>query len=249
MKAIRILLLAAVVISLSLFGVKNVYSAFPTPDRDNAYESDRILQYTVQILVIPDGGKYGERGMGTVFTSHGETLVLTHNHWHMLNASTTVQFRDAHNNLLVEINGKAFWGLVTHRDAGSLVLRAPAGLKMVPVSLDGLPVVQADDRLLVVHQDPQDPDRAVVMAAQVQSVDEQGIPVYKITAPNGDIIVKGDSGGGVWRSGQLVGNLWAYYEGGEQSEQVSIVARIPAQVRPAAAPAEQAVKMGGAVEP
>jgi hypothetical protein len=37
----------------------------------------------------------------------------------------------------------------------------------------------------------------------------QGLPVYKLRSLNGQYIQPGDSGGGVWQDGVLVGNNWA----------------------------------------
>jgi hypothetical protein len=43
----------------------------------------------------------------------------------------------------------------------------------------------------------------------VESVGEDaGKPILILSSSNGQQIIKGDSGGGVWVNGRLVGNLW-----------------------------------------
>ena len=51
-----------------------------------------------------------------------------------------------------------------------------------------------------------------VLDAEVVSVDPyEGLPVFRLRTPDGQPMLPGDSGGGVWLDGKLVGNLWATF--------------------------------------
>lgn len=48
-----------------------------------------------------------------------------------------------------------------------------------------------------------------LMLAEVESSTViRGLPVYQIRSLEGRAVHRGDSGGGIWHDGKLVGNLW-----------------------------------------
>lgn len=54
----------------------------------------------------------------------------------------------------------------------------------------------------------QQPGYEVVVARVTAVTEREGIPAYLLQTVDGTPVVPGDSGGGVWFEGQLVGNLW-----------------------------------------
>jgi hypothetical protein len=235
MKAIRILLhsaILAIVVSVVVFSQIDASSLFGgTAGRA---EQERILAATLQIRVYPCIGHYYEQGLGTLVAYAGEKLILTHNHWGILDSFCKAQLRDVQDEILMDIPRQKFLALIQYQDAGSLLLRTPAGLNLPAVELDGQAAPGENETVLIVHQNPRDANRVDVMASHVQALNLQGaIPSFTIIALDGERIIKGDSGGGVWYSGKLVGNLWAYYkdqpaaQGDAPEAQVSIVARLP----------------------
>jgi len=67
----------------------------------------------------------------------------------------------------------------------------------------------ADFRNLLHYRDQSGNEMVEVVAANVISVTErEGVPAYLLQTADGTPVLPGDSGGGVWSDGQLVGNLW-----------------------------------------
>jgi len=49
-----------------------------------------------------------------------------------------------------------------------------------------------------------------MLEAEVESIGEyKGLPIFVLRSLDGLPIVSGDSGGGIWQDGRLVGNMWA----------------------------------------
>lgn len=69
--------------------------------------------------------------------------------------------------------------------------------------------VRIGDKVLLVHQANGETSRVVVLEAVVEgSTTYKELPAFKLHTLDGQPIVSGDSGGGVWLNGQLVGNMW-----------------------------------------
>lgn len=168
-----------------------------------------------------------ERGLGTLVELSGEVMIITHNHWEFIDEVSKAQFRNAKGELLLEIDGATFQQLIRYHDAGTLLLAAPA--KIHPSYLQSLAArslikaeqvtqttslaevgsLTAGAQVLVPHQSQEDPNRISVTAAVVESVTTvDGLPSLKLRSLDGELIIKGDSGGGIWLDGQLAGNMW-----------------------------------------
>ncbi len=192
----------------------------------------RILSVTVQIrLFAPDasakpvGNVYPyvmSQGLGTLVRSGDAYHIITHNHWSLLEQVDFVKFYDANFTLLLEMSGAAFKALILQRDAGAMILQAPpelveklnvpAGAFQKASLAEGLKL-ESGDQVLVVHQKPgQEDDVAVLPAVIERRVDFQGLPAFRLHAADGSALIQGDSGGGLWFNGYLVGNLWAREE-------------------------------------
>jgi hypothetical protein len=150
-------------------------------------------------------------GVGSLIEYQGEILLVTHNHWRYLEGATIVKFFDADNNMIKVITRDRFINSILYSDAGTLVLRPPQELvdQLVPVQIEEVPKVSAGEVVEVVYR--QDPARetATVLQATVEEITVyEGQPVYKLHCPEGHTIQPGDSGGGIWYKGVLVGNNW-----------------------------------------
>jgi hypothetical protein len=185
----------------------------PSPEDLNAIRHATVL-ITMQIpnpdQTIQDS-TFLAYGVGSLIEYQGEILLVTHNHWRYLQDATIVKFFDADNNLIKVITRDRFIKSIAYSDAGTLVLRPPQELidQLVPVNLSSVPQVTAGETVEVVYR--QDPARetAAVLQATVEEVTVyDGQPVYKLHCPEGHTIQPGDSGGGIWHEGVLVGNNW-----------------------------------------
>jgi hypothetical protein len=189
----------------------------------------RILQATVQIMMfrdemreIDDGERLAllpisnvSRGIGTLVDYNGEAVMVTHNHWPQVEDATRpdrVQFRDAQGNLLLELDGVAFQSDILYRDGGTLVMKAPAALldEVVPVNQIGdSRQVSPGDIIYVVRQQPGSEATLGLLATQVTAMEDDGSHVVmKLQSTEGQTVIPGDSGGGVWLNGVLIGNMW-----------------------------------------
>ncbi len=113
--------------------------------------------------------------------------------------------------MLAEIRGSAFRDLLLYKDQGTLLMAAPQEL----APLFAQAVVRGDSRQIVngsmvfMTRHQAGNSLVEVVAAQVTDVMTESGPVtYDLLSLDGTPIVKGDSGGGVWSEGELVGNIW-----------------------------------------
>jgi hypothetical protein len=184
-----------------------------------------LLKATVQInLYAPLGENSREKlyatGLGTLILAGGERLIITHDHWGpVLDGVTKARFGSADNQVLLELDGPAFLALIRYRDGGTMVLAAPEILVIRRPSLPRLqPVVAGDgatvqpgDIVTVAYRLPADARQSVsTFEALVLSLQiKEGQPVWRLQSTHGEQVISGDSGGGIWKDGRLVGNLWA----------------------------------------
>jgi len=159
----------------------------------------KAIQYTV-----------GE-GLGTLTRSGEDVFVVTHDHWTLLTENLhKVQFHNVANDLILEVSGDAFRQLIRYRDGGTTVLTAPAKLKarLTATEMGNGRSVQNNDILLTAYR-AADSGAISVAAMRVEKTSVfQGQPIYRMINMNGDSVIGGNSGGGVWANGQLVGNMW-----------------------------------------
>lgn len=260
------LLLLAGCTAQKTFAANNTPQA-PAP-RPSAAEEATMLASTIQVAMYeyaqePGGAEPGSRGLGTLVSDNGETVILTHDHWaHLTPNLHEVEIRDAAGHLLLTLDGLTFRDLIAYRDGGTMVLRTPAILEgLLPAGL-AEPAAKGD-AVWFARRDPRSGRKAVeVVAAAVTSLEGAAQPAtVRLRNLDGSAIVPGDSGGGVWADGRLVGNLWAAaltkertfwsaWFGGEQAETSdrSIAALHPLGVR-AAANAEQTATLPAGLEP
>jgi hypothetical protein len=217
-----------------------IYLAFNSPTRalskqnisvDRAMQA-QILSATIQIRLFapitsaqPVGNVYPytmSQGFGSLVRAGKEYRIVTHNHWSTLAQLDFVKFYDANFALQLEMSGAAFKDLILRQDAGVMILQAPPEL----IKKLGLPTgafqeanlaeglkLEAGDQVLVVHQKPGQEDEVAVMPAVIERrVTFRGLPAFQLHAADGSALIPGDSGGGLWYNGLLVGDLWAREE-------------------------------------
>jgi hypothetical protein len=151
--------------------------------------------------------------MGTLVQYQGETYLVTHNHYgEMLQDTNILELHDAENHKIRSISGFEFKNLIVYQDPGTLVLRSPAGLTdtMTPVNVDHQPQLQPGDIVQVAYRGGAQRDKVEILDAVIEEITVSGVtPLYKLRFPDGPLLSHGDSGGGVWSGGILVGNTWS----------------------------------------
>ncbi|MFN2195215.1 MAG: hypothetical protein ACK2UW_03730 [Anaerolineales bacterium] len=209
-------ILAAVLGGLILKAAPVEEASAKTSAESDVYDSEILaasLQISMQALL--EGEPVIANGLGTLIQGQDETLIVTHNHWGaVLQDTSMIEFRDAHNTLLVRTMGIEFNQLVRYQDQGTLILAAPAALlEKVPASAP-LAAVNVDQlpEGTVVQVAYRQPGQRVTITLQAAEVEQQclcsGIPGLHLRSLDGQPLQKGDSGGGVFLNGALVANNW-----------------------------------------
>jgi len=151
--------------------------------------------------------------MGTLVQYQGETYLVTHNHYgEMLQDTNILELSDAQNHKIRSISGFEFKNLIVYQDPGTLVLRAPDGLTdvLTQVNMDHQPHLQPGDIVQVAYRGGAQRDNVEILDAVIEEIALSGVtPLYKLRFPDGPLLSHGDSGGGIWSGGILVGNTWS----------------------------------------
>jgi len=185
----------------------------------------KMLNATVEIKMAVSAGSNGDQvegnGLGSLVSAGDKTLLVTHNHWgEVLQEMTVIEFYNANGQLLKMMFGSEFKALVISQDAGTLVLNAPEELVKLTHSskkplleaaeLGNSRQVKAGDIVTLVYHEQGNQKGIGMLEARVESIFKfKGLPAFSLRSLNGQPIMKGDSGGGIWTNGQLVGNMWA----------------------------------------
>jgi hypothetical protein len=169
-----------------------------------------------------------EMGLGTLVNQNGEIILITHDHWGDLDNMGMVQFRNAAGDLLFELDGETFKALIRYQDGGTMILsrdidgdrsdyfsamaaisQAKYNHTIKPAELSVDQPIKEGQNLIIVRQGRNGSKAVELMAVNVESVGERwGQLVYELRSADGGDIMPGDSGGGLWLEGRLVGNMW-----------------------------------------
>jgi hypothetical protein len=157
-------------------------------------------------------------GLGTLVNQAGDLLIITHDHWSVLDGQLgTVQIRDGRGQLLVELELLRFKKLIQYRDGGTMILTAPKGIAAgkqsdqtdIPAYSPEKPELTAGDVVSLAYRERNGQVGVFVMQAIVESIGEKhGKPVMRLRSSDGMPTIGGDSGGGVWLQGEVVANMW-----------------------------------------
>jgi hypothetical protein len=158
-------------------------------------------------------------GLGSLIRRQGEAVIITHNHWgELLQDRSQVEIRDAGNGLLLSLTGLEFKALVRSQDEGTLIISAPASL-VAPSSKKGAGAgvqeagnaqeVKPGDVVQVAYRKSGGFNQIELLEAEVTSIGTyKGFSTFNLRSTSGQPVKPGDSGGGIWYNGRLVGNLW-----------------------------------------
>jgi hypothetical protein len=149
-------------------------------------------------------------GLGTLVVQGGERLLVTHDHWSRFDETLgTVTFRASDGAFLAEMELRDFRTYLLYRDGGTMVLAVPDVLATaVSGSAEILPAnaLAIEDGVLLAQRAG---DRVMLTEASVIAQSEkQGVPVVRLQSQDGQVVVSGDSGGGVWVNGRLAATMW-----------------------------------------
>jgi hypothetical protein len=216
----RILLISLVLISLSM-GYKLVQSiAADQTQVEQAFSATvMITMYGFEpeaesvngiVSQAPQSGI--TQGLGTLVSHNGQQLIVTHDHWHLLDGEIElVQFRNAQEELVAQVRGEAFHNLIQYRDGGTMILSKPAEMAdaIDAVNWNDAQSLETGSLVQVIYRNRDGQGGIASVEATVETVLlESGVPALSLRSTNGHVIVPGDSGGGIWLNGQLIGNLW-----------------------------------------
>ncbi|MFO7664297.1 MAG: hypothetical protein R6X18_17125 [Chloroflexota bacterium] len=163
-----------------------------------------------QIVVREDGRDTQlnsvSTGLGTLVNTRDGTYIVTHDHYAQLDAScANVEMTDyTGSEVLLDI--VSFRALIRYRNNGVLILDAPVGLPK-GVSAGNGEEVEPGAEVQIVHRDADTGRLSIVPAVVERWIDYQGIPSFRLRNLNGEVFRKGNSGGGVWYEGRLVGSI------------------------------------------
>ena len=222
MKKVVVVLVMLVLIvgifTVSHFGEGQAVAAIDVEATVIAAMKAQILASTVQIEMF-DMGRIEEglrhvrtsRGFGTVVQYEGRRFILTHNHWSIPAAELSrVAFRNGAGDGLLVLDGAAFYGLVRYADGGTMLLDAPVGLSEVSAAeLGDRAALAVGDTVWLATYDYEDGIGVWIETAWIEEVEGSYVPGRLMLRGEETAVTSGDSGGGVWVDGKVVGNLWA----------------------------------------
>lgn len=162
-------------------------------------DGQKAIQYTV-----------GE-GVGTLTRSGADVFIVTHDHWTLLTPNRhKAQFHNVAGELLLEVSGAEFQPMIRYRDEGTMVLDAANELVngLTPVPTGNSQSVGKNNVVHLAYRQPQTGAISVAAMLVQELSDFQGRPVFRLVSLDGASIVGGNSGGGAYVNGRLVGNMW-----------------------------------------
>lgn len=145
------------------------------------------------------------RALGTIVSAGEGDFIVTTDHYDQLAAAYgIVTFTDYEGNQ-VELSLAAFRSLIRYQGNAVLILVAPPGLPTGLEPGDGDQIMPGNT-LHVVYRQPDSGALSVVAAEVVHWTDcAAGGPSFHLHNLNGEVVEHGNSGGGVWYGGRLVG--------------------------------------------
>ena len=179
----------------------------------------QILSATLRITMIASDKSAGEpayaisNGLGTLVQDGDTTYIVTHDHWSRLAKKVrAVRIESAAGELLLDMTPDRFYSLIRYRDGGTMVMVAPPELpdyvRAVRAAADQRSADEAQT-LAIAYWQPEAGQQVSVEPVTIEKIEDcQGNASMKMRSVNGRVVVQGNSGGGVFLDGQLVGNMW-----------------------------------------
>ncbi len=212
-------IIAILLVCALLQYTRKTIEAAGTEQMNTLEARQQIMNATLQInMEIPymdnnvTNAMLRANGLGSLVYWRGETLLVTHNHWgSVLQEQAVVGLYDAEGRMVKTMSGSEFISLMVYLDAGTLIFRSPVELKGQPqlvLERDPIPL-QAGDVVMVVQHEGPEQKGVTLVETEIEAVTTfRGLPVYQLRNLEGQPAQRGDSGGGLWHEGKLVGNLW-----------------------------------------
>ncbi len=150
-------------------------------------------------------------GLGTLIAFEGKTYLLTHDHWSGLASGQQpdeVIFSDVDGRMLLSVSAAQFQPAVVYHDPGVMVIEAPRefagrGVTWRPMG------VQPDAAVVIARRHRDNPLKVEFQPAQIVGLAApQGTSQFILKMRPAETIEPGDSGGGVWLGGEIIGNVW-----------------------------------------
>lgn len=185
----------------------------------------QLLSSTIQMsMVMVDnnssggGGSavYAWRGLGTLVKYGRSQFILTHGHWPIASPQLiAVELRNSSGERLQLFDADAFLNLLHYHDRGTMIVQVSQELVGVkPAILGNISDVATGATVWLTAYDPGAISTVRVVRAHVEAVDLKAVPGrLRLRGPHTAGVALGDSGGGVWLDGKLVGNLWSIVAG------------------------------------
>lgn len=209
----------------------------PTPQPTT---SQQVIESTVQIRIVSAGCPPGalvrtqSRSLGTLVDSQGTFQLYTHNHYETMNDADVVVFYNATGELLGQTTADDFRQRMSiAQSPGNAVIIAPEAL--LPGSLAakvlvltpryaqfGSPELVSKGDILKIAKvsltqlSVEGIGIVSALDAEVDTTDKQfrgGTSIFGMHTSLGITLVEGNSGGGVWLGGRVVGNIWSQVDG------------------------------------
>jgi len=225
-----------------------VYITLYAPLTDEQGDPQYVMENGQQVMQYT-----GREGLGTVAHQGEDVVIVTHDHWMLLTPELRrVRFHNVAHELLLDVSGEQFFQLIRYRDGGTMVLSAPDALVGIPppLSHEGLlPVLLGssnsagpNDIVTLAYRQPYDDQIGVASMLVQRETSFKGKPVFRLTSLNGEVVVEGNSGGGVLFNGKLIGNMWGTilvdkisrisgrHVNSSQQTSYSLAAQLPAEI-------------------
>jgi hypothetical protein len=229
---------STIILAVAIFFASNVLPAqsanvnATSTNGMNIENAQSILASTLQIIIFSvdaadsDQEVY-ERGIASLVEINDQIVLVSHDHWNFVEDAPKVEFRDVEGKLLAEINGNDFRSLIIYRDEGTMLLSQPvvltaayqslmasrsngkAASQLNPGQMGDPQSLKVGDSVTVAYRIGENRSQVSVLAATVIEVGElNGVASFRLQSLDGTVLQNGDSGGGVWLDGKLVGNMW-----------------------------------------
>ncbi|MFO7662154.1 MAG: hypothetical protein R6X18_06120 [Chloroflexota bacterium] len=146
------------------------------------------------------------RGLGTIVSSGEGNLIITTDHFDQLKAPIGEITITGSNDREIMLSLESFRSLIRYEDNFIIIFNAPPELPHGALPGDG-DQVYPGSTVQIVHRHPDNGAISVIPALVDAWIDYHGIPSFQLQNLNGDLIVPGNSGGGVWHNGRPVGSI------------------------------------------
>ncbi len=153
------------------------------------------------------------QGLGTLVQINGRHFILTHNHWPMsVVAVDRLIIRNSRGTQILVLDRLDYLSQVCFRDKGTLLFSVPGKLNgLLAAEIADSKSLKPNAAVWVVSRKPNsDWELGAIQAQLLPNHPGTGPGTISLSGPS-SAVSQGDSGGGIWYEGRLIGNLWAMF--------------------------------------